>query len=100
MLNEPHPGDAVDPFATDPRLEIRTLGRLALRRDDLNDLFTLGDLCALQALGEDGRLRVDYVDKTRLAYRRAGEKATSADERAAAEQAAHDFAAWVVAAAR
>ena len=53
--------DKTDPFATDPNREISELGRLALRRQDVNDLFALGDLCARRSITEEGRLLVFYV---------------------------------------
>jgi len=44
LLAKRHPQDATDYFATDPNPDIRHLGRLALRRNDINDLFALGDV--------------------------------------------------------
>ena len=80
---------------------MRTLGRLALRRSDVNDLFALGDLCARLSLTEDGRLLVFYVGKTLIAYRRAQEEA---DERRStatrARRASSDYLNWLVVAAR
>ena len=55
-LRKRHKADRFDYFATDPDQEIRQLGRLALRRKDINDLFALGDLCARRTLTDDGRL--------------------------------------------
>ena len=70
-LRKRHSQDNLDFFATDPNSEIRTLGRLALRRDDINDLFALGDLCASRGLTDDNRLLVFYVGKALIAYQRA-----------------------------
>ena len=44
LLAKRHPQDATDYYATDPNPDIRQLGRLALRRNDINDLFALGDI--------------------------------------------------------
>src|SRR4051812_48063451 len=72
------PVDRTDPFATDANDQIRTLGKLALRRDDAdpNDAFALGDLCAVLSFNED-RLLVLYIGKTVLAYNRAGQQAVN-----------------------
>jgi len=64
--------DRTDLFATDADDQIRTLGRLALRRDApiADDSFALGDLCAQRSLVGD-RLLVLYAGKVLAAYRRA-----------------------------
>ena len=48
LLNRRLAADRTDLFATDADEAIRTLGRLALRRENPtpSDLFALGDLCA------------------------------------------------------
>src|SRR5262245_276157 len=74
-LRKRHSQDNLDFFATDPNSEIRTLGRLALRRDDINDLFALGDLCTKRSVTDDNRLLVFYVGKALIAYQRALETA-------------------------
>ncbi|MBC7869242.1 MAG: hypothetical protein H7Y09_00270, partial [Chitinophagaceae bacterium] len=75
MLRKGIAADKTDPFATDPNTPISKLGKLALRRDDVNDLFALGDLCALQSLTQlaenEIRLLIFYVGKTLIAYRKA-----------------------------
>ena len=54
ILRKRHKADRFDYFATDPDQEVRTLGRLALRRNNVNDLFALGDLCGQRSLTDDG----------------------------------------------
>jgi tetratricopeptide (TPR) repeat protein len=95
-LRKHHPQDNVDYFATDPNPEIRTLGRLALRRDDVNDQFALGDLCARRALTDDQRLLVFYVAKTLIGYRRAMQYSLNDVDRMLAHRAVNAFASWVV----
>ena len=95
-LRRPMPQDAADFFATDPNSEIRTLGRLALRRNDLNDLFALGDLCARRSINDEGRLMVFYVGKTLIAYRKALRTAQSEDDQQVARTAVDDYLRWVV----
>ena len=92
--------DQRDPFATDPSAEVRTLGRLALRRSDINDLFALGDLCARLTLADDQRLLVFYAGKTLIAYRRAAETADNNLDRRRAQRAGSEFVAWLIAVAR
>lgn len=59
ILRKRHPEDHRDPFANDPHPDISRLGKLALRRREVNDLFTLGDLCARQTFDEkDARLLI------------------------------------------
>ncbi|MFN8451351.1 MAG: tetratricopeptide repeat protein [Anaerolineae bacterium] len=99
-LRRHHTLDQRDPFATDPNTEVRTLGRLALRRSDVNDLFALGDLCARLSLTEDGRLLVFYVGKALIAYRRAQEEAGTPFDRDRARRATSDYLNWLVIAAR
>src|SRR5690606_17063529 len=53
--------DIADYFASDPDDEIRRLGRLALQRNDVNDLFALGDLAARRALGRKNDLLIIYI---------------------------------------
>jgi hypothetical protein len=95
-LRHAHALDQRDPFASDPNNDVRTLGRLALRRDDVNDLFALGDLCARLSLTEDNRLLVFYAGKTLIAYRKAQEEATSNLDRDRARHAVDDYLAWLV----
>src|SRR5690606_8829053 len=98
-LRRPHPQDNVDFFATDPNPEIRRLGQLALRREDINDQFALGDLCAKRSLTDDKRLLVFYVAKTLIAYRRALQDADNDVDRTLAHRAVDEFIAWVLATA-
>lgn len=100
ILRKRHKADRYDYFATDPDPEIRTLGRLALRRDDINDLFALGDLCARQALTDDGRLLVFYVGKALIAYNKALKKAGNDIDRNLARRMLFDFTDWVLAQSR
>jgi tRNA A-37 threonylcarbamoyl transferase component Bud32 len=100
MLRKRHQADRVDYFATDPDPEIRTLGRLALRRDDANDLFALGDLCARRVLDDDQNLRVFYVGKTLIAYHKAQADARSDADRNLARKLRADFCDWVADCAR
>ncbi|MFQ3566214.1 MAG: tetratricopeptide repeat protein [Aggregatilineales bacterium] len=99
-LRQRHSADERDYFATDPDPEIRELGRLALRRDSVDDQFALGDLCARRALTEDGRLLVFYVGKALVAYHRAASTATNDVDRLQARRAAADFIVWTVRAAQ
>ncbi len=99
-LKKRHPQDTVDYFATDPNPEIRTLGRMALRRNDINDLFALGDLCAKRSITEDSRLLVFYVGKTLIAYQKALKVADNPDDRKAARDASLNFTDWVIVSAR
>jgi hypothetical protein len=75
LLKQPHPLDERDIFAADTNDAIRQLGRLALRRDDVNDLFALGDLYARSAQTPDKQLIINYVSKALIAYRRAADDA-------------------------
>lgn len=100
LLKKRHRLDLLDPFAIDPDSEIRQLGRIALRRDDINDLFALGDLCARQTLTDDDRLLIFYAGKTLMAYRRAVQNALNDGDRQLAHHAIRDFTAWVIEAAR
>src|SRR5687767_5987403 len=95
-LRKQHPQDTVDYFATDPNPDIRTLGRLALRREDVNDQFALGDMCAERAFTDDNRLLVFYVGKTIIAYRRALQFSMNDVDRTLAHRASDDFVAWVI----
>ncbi len=95
LLRMPHPLDERDIFATDADPEIRRLGRLALRREDIDDLFALGDLCAMRSLTPDHRLLVFYVGKALIAYRRAAERARHDVDRLTAHRAINQFIDWV-----
>ena len=99
-LRKQHPQDSVDYFATDPNPDIRRLGKLALRREDVNDQFALGDLCARRVLTDDKRLLVFYVAKTLIGYRRAIQFANNDVDRALAHRAVDEFIAWVLDTAR
>jgi hypothetical protein len=99
-LRKRHSQDKLDFFATDPNNDIRTLGRLALRRDDINDLFALGDLCGKRALTDDNRLLVFYVGKALIAYQRALETARNDIDRNLARRSIRDFVSWTAAVAR
>jgi tetratricopeptide (TPR) repeat protein/tRNA A-37 threonylcarbamoyl transferase component Bud32 len=99
-LRKQHPQDNVDYFATDPNPDIRRLGKLALRRDDVNDQFALGDLCARRVLTDDKRLLVFYVAKTLIGYRRAIQFATNDVDRALAHRAVDEFISWTLDTAR
>ncbi|MBC7814852.1 MAG: hypothetical protein H7175_27085, partial [Burkholderiales bacterium] len=94
-LRKRHREDSVDPFASDPNAEIRTLGKLALRRNDINDLFALGDLCARRSLNNE-RLLVFYVGKALLAYRKAAQAATHDIDRSLARRIINDYVSWVI----
>lgn len=96
ILRKRHKADHFDYFATDPDSEIRLLGRLTLRRSDINDLFALGDLCAQRSVTDEGRLRVFYVGKTLIAYQKALQAAEEAADRDLARQLLHDYSQWVV----
>ncbi|MBZ0302406.1 MAG: tetratricopeptide repeat protein, partial [Anaerolineae bacterium] len=100
FLRKRHQADRFDYFATDPDPDIRTLGRLALRRSHLNDLFALGDLCGQHALTEDHRLRVFYVGKTLIAYDKALQAASAPQDRDLARRMLRDFTSWVLYCAR
>lgn len=100
ILRKRHKADQFDYFASDPDQDIRVLGRLALRRSDVNDLFALGDLCAQRATADGSRLRVFYVGKTLVAWQRALQTATQPSDRELARNLLHDFSEWVVEVAR
>ena len=100
MLRRQHALDQRDPFATDQNSDVRTLGRLMLRRSDVNDLFALGDLCAKLSLLEDGRLLVFYVGKTLIAYRRARGDASNNLDRDRAERATDEYIVWLMSVVR
>jgi len=95
LLRRKNPKDQLDIFATDANVEIRTLGKLALRRSDVNDLFALGDLCARRCFTEDKGLLIFYVGKTLQAYHRAWRDSKQEEDKALAEQAVQDFVVWV-----
>src|SRR4051812_44963178 len=96
-LSQHLPVDRTDPFATDANESIRTLGKLALRREDAdpNDSFALGDLCALNSLNDD-RLLVLYIGKALLAYNRAGQHAHTNGDRRLSEQAVESYILWII----
>lgn len=92
-------GNALDPFANDTHPDVRALGRVARQRHPrhANDYFALGDLCARLAF--DGtHLTQIYIEKTMLAYTRAGE--CSASDAAVARRLIFAFAVWVAEVAR
>jgi hypothetical protein len=97
LLRKRHPDDHRDPFANDPNAEISRLGKLALRRREINDVFTLGDQCARETFNQDGaRLLIYYAGKTLTAYRRAAEMASAAEDREIANRAIYDYTRWVI----
>lgn len=96
LLKKRHPQDTIDYFATDPNPDIRQLGRLALRRNDLNDLFALGDMCANRSVTDDGRLLVFYVGKTIIAYQKAVRLADDDLDLAQARRAVRNFIDFIV----
>ncbi|MBA3871215.1 MAG: tetratricopeptide repeat protein, partial [Anaerolineae bacterium] len=100
LLAKRHPQDVTDYFATDPNPDIRNLGRLSLRRNDINDLFALGDLCANRSLTDDGRLLVFYVGKTVIAYQKALRLADDDLDLALARRAIRNYVDWIVEQAR
>src|SRR5258707_8124862 len=82
LLSRRMAADRTDPFVTDPNEAVHLLGKLAVRRSegDPSDSFALGDLCAALSLVDD-HLRVSYVAKTVMAYRRGAQQAdNSADK--------------------
>jgi tetratricopeptide (TPR) repeat protein len=96
LLRQRVPDDSTDLFATDPNSDIAELGKLALRREDVNDLFALGDLCALESITDDDRLMVFYVGKVIIAYTRAGQRSVNDIDRKTAQRAINNYLAWVV----
>ncbi|HEX2620165.1 MAG TPA: hypothetical protein VHL11_08465, partial [Phototrophicaceae bacterium] len=100
LLRRRHRQDNLDPFATDPDRDISRLGKIALRRNDINDMFALGDLCTQSALTEDGRLLIFYAGKAQMAYRRASQSALSDEDRQQARHIMEEFIAWVIDCAR
>ncbi|MEP7292068.1 MAG: hypothetical protein ABI835_09800, partial [Chloroflexota bacterium] len=95
-LRRQHTLDQRDPFATDQNADVRTLGRLMLRRSDVNDLFALGDMCVRLSLLEDGRLLVFYVGKTLIAYRRARSDSANNMDRDRAQRATEEYLHWLI----
>lgn len=87
--------DKSDPFVTDPNADIQVLGKLALRRGDINDLFALGDFCALQSVTPDNRLLVYYIGKTLIAYKRAIAQAEHDVDRSSAKRAIETYLRWL-----
>ncbi len=100
LLRQPHPQDQRDYFANDPNNDVKTLGKLALRRADVDDYFALGDLCARLSITKQDRLLIFYVGKTFIAYRRALGKARSNVDRAMALRAIDLYTDWLVDIAR
>src|SRR5690349_1624969 len=72
LLKQSHPDDGSDPFATDPNKDIQELGKLALRQENgkVDYYIALGDSCAKLILSKDNRLRIFYVGKALMAYKR------------------------------
>ena len=100
LLRREHPQDHRDLFANDPNAEVRQLGRLALRRSEVDDCFALGDLCARLSLTKSDRLLVFYVGKTLLAYRLALSRANSSIDRTMALNALDLYTNWLIDVAR
>ena len=101
LLKKRRKKDRLDYFATDPDDDIRRLGRLALRRDDINDYFALGDMCARASFTDDQRLLVFYAGKTLIAYQRALKMAShEVVDRTTAERAIESYIGWVIDAAK
>lgn len=96
LLGKKNRSDTYNLFATDPDREIRHLGRLALRRDDINDLFALGDFCAQRSIREDDQLLVFYVGKTLTAYKQARREAANDIDRKLARRALDAYIGWLV----
>ncbi len=92
--------DRTDLFVNDANEDIRTLGRLALRREspDINNSFALGDLCARQSLTGE-RLLIFYVGKTLVAYHRAEQQSPLNLDKNAAQRAIEAYLRWVMAVA-
>lgn len=96
QLNQEHPGDERDSFVHDALPEVRTLGRIALRRHHTNDYFALGDTCARHVFStSDAHLLAGYAEKTLLAYRKAQHTAKTDADRQAAEVSAANFVDWL-----
>ncbi|MBE0689828.1 MAG: hypothetical protein IH587_06870, partial [Anaerolineae bacterium] len=96
LIKKRHPEHQRDQFANDPNSDIRELGQIALRREEVNDYFALGDLCARNALTDDGRLLIFYVGKTLIAYQRAESMATVTRDRSLARRIIDDFNDWLL----
>jgi hypothetical protein len=94
LLAQRRKEDVLDLFANDPDASIRELGLLALRRNEIDDAFGLGDLCAGQILLEN-QLRVFYVGKALTAYRRAAARAANDVDRRIADGAIARLVQWV-----
>ncbi len=92
--------DIADYFANDPDDEIRRLGRLALQRTDVNDLFALGDLAARRAVGRKNELLILYVVKAMTAYRYAYKMADNNIDRDLARKMMQLVTEWAVAVAQ
>ncbi|MFZ4826509.1 MAG: tetratricopeptide repeat protein [Phototrophicaceae bacterium] len=96
LLSQPHTEDNSDLFARDLIPSISKLGRLALRRQEINDAFVLGDLCAQASLDAHNTLAIDYVSKSMIAYQRAEQHATNNVDRKLARKALLDYLGWLV----
>src|SRR5262245_20722346 len=97
LLSRRVPTDRSDPFATDANDEVRTLGKLALRRGEPDPIesLALGDLCARLSLVHD-ELLILYVGKSRVTYRRAEQQWYDPGNQKIAHQAAETFIQWVI----
>ena len=96
LLGNSHLGDADDLFVRDALPAISKLGRIALRRQEVNDAFALGDLCAQQSFSEGEKLAISYVHKSMFAYQRAEQQATNTVDRKLAWKALLDYVRWLV----
>ena len=98
LLRRRNNADRSDLFASDPNADVRTLGRLILRRDGafIGDYLELADLCALLSLDESSetpRLKVFYMGKTVVAFRKAAQLDTSSAE---STDALYNYCRWVI----
>ncbi|MCA9909798.1 MAG: serine/threonine protein kinase, partial [Anaerolineae bacterium] len=96
LLKKRHPDQQRDQFATDPNPDIRELGQVALRREEVNDYFALGDLCANRVRTDDGRLLIFYVGKVLIAYQRAENLADNDRDRMLSRRIIDDFNDWLL----
>jgi tetratricopeptide (TPR) repeat protein len=101
LLKQTHPDDSSDPFATDPNREIQELGKLALRVETgkVDYYIALGDSCAKLILSKDNRLRIFYVGKALMAYKKALDSAQNDIDRTMAKRAIDTLGDWIVDAA-
>ncbi|MCC6566590.1 MAG: tetratricopeptide repeat protein [Chloroflexi bacterium] len=99
-LDAENPADERDPFVCDTDANVRRLGRVAVRRSHIDDVFALGDACAALTFNAyDAHMSAAYAEKALTAYRRAQQVAETPEDRAAAESAAARFVDWAVATA-